>query len=131
MYEMVSVSFGPCRLRNLRNYYLLLHAVSHISRVGKGNLVWRRFVPHFLPNFWGIAFWVSTSHFASTPERQNEKYLISSDNRTHNRHTLKPHAYTTVIFGNHINIIQSYKHCSYELENPKVTRIDWGPKGSG
>ena len=60
-----------------------------LSRVGKGNLVLRHSVPHFLPNSGGIA--------KIAPERRNgnihlSKYFISSSGlRTHNQSVLQSH----------------------------------------
>ena len=66
------------------------------SRVGRGNLVLRHSVPHFLPNSGGIASWVTELN-SSTPERRNgkinlSKYFISSSgDPTHNKSVLQSH----------------------------------------
>ena len=73
------------------------------SMVGRGNLVLRHSVPHFLPDSGGVACWVA-GH--STPERRNgninlSKYFISSsEERINNQsiysHTLCPCAMTVL-----------------------------------
>ena len=71
------------------------------SRVGRGNLVLRHSVPHFLPNCVLEALRVewqnSTPRLTSTPERRNgninlNKYFISSSgDRTHIQSVLQSH----------------------------------------
>ena len=54
-------------------------------RVGRGNLVLRHSVPHFLPYSGGIACWVAelnAAPFLLLSKRQNRN---NSTNRTHNR----------------------------------------------
>ena len=68
------------------------------SMVGRGNLVLKHSVPHFLPNAGLRVEWQnSTPRLASTPERRNgnihlSKYFISSSgDRTHNQSVLQSH----------------------------------------
>ena len=70
------------------------------SKVGRGNIVLRHCVPHFLPNsgVWMRIEWQnSTPRLTSTPERRNgninlNKYFISSSgDRTHNQSVFQSH----------------------------------------
>ena len=74
-----------------------IHAVPRTQQGGRGNLVLRHSVPHFLPNSGGIACWVAE---LNATRHQNEemkninlnKYFISSSgDRTHNQSVLQSH----------------------------------------
>ena len=117
-------------LINLCQVRFTLHPAH--STVGRGNLVLRHSVPHFLPNSLGIACWQnSTPRFPSTPERRNgninlNKHFISSSgvepttSRSYS-HTLCPCATTHWLWSYHNT---KYKYIYVYTCNEEIS---WAP----
>ena len=79
--------------KQIKNKYIGFTLGPAHGRLGRGNLVLRPSVPHFLPNSGGIACWVAELNAAlylDTRAKKCNKYFISlSGDRTHNQSVLQ------------------------------------------